>query len=126
MSFIEIAQVSDVPAGSMKVVSAGDKKILIANVDGQFYAINNRCIHMGGDLSKGKLTGKVVTCPRHKAEYDVTSGEVISKPGRKGVLPFIIVSGFKVQPVFIDHVHGIEYEIRLPEIEIGFSGMMPC
>jgi nitrite reductase/ring-hydroxylating ferredoxin subunit len=35
---------------------------------------------MHGDLSKGMLDGNLVTCPKHKAKFDVTSGKVISGP----------------------------------------------
>jgi 3-phenylpropionate/trans-cinnamate dioxygenase ferredoxin subunit len=80
MSFIEVAQVNEVPTGTMKSYSAGGKQILIANIDGKLYAINGVCTHAGGDLSKGKLEGKIVTCPRHGSKFDVTTGKCISGP----------------------------------------------
>jgi 3-phenylpropionate/trans-cinnamate dioxygenase ferredoxin subunit len=80
MSFIEVAQVNEVPTGTMKSYSAGGKQILIANIDGKLYAINDVCTHAGGDLSKGKLEGKIVTCPRHGSKFDVTTGKCISGP----------------------------------------------
>src|SRR3974390_283631 len=80
MSFAEVAQVNDLPAGSMKPYSVGGKQILVCNIDGKFYAIDNTCTHAGGDLSKGKLEGKTITCPRHGAKFDVTSGECVSGP----------------------------------------------
>ena len=64
MSFIEVAQVNDVPKGSMEVYSVSIKQILVSNIDGKCYAIDNSCTHMGGDLSKGKLEGNIITCPR--------------------------------------------------------------
>ena len=80
MSFIEVAKVEEIPAGQMKLFTVGDKNILIVNFEGIYYAINGRCTHMGGDLSKGKLEGKVVTCPRHGSQFDVTTGDCISGP----------------------------------------------
>ncbi len=80
MSFIEVVQVNEVPTGTMKSYSAGGKQILIANIDGKLYAIGNVCTHAGGDLSKGKLEGKIVTCPRHGSKFDVTTGKCISGP----------------------------------------------
>jgi nitrite reductase/ring-hydroxylating ferredoxin subunit len=53
---------------------------LVANVNGTYYAIGNTCTHQGGNLSKGTLQGSIVTCPRHKAQFDVTSGKVVSGP----------------------------------------------
>jgi 3-phenylpropionate/trans-cinnamate dioxygenase ferredoxin component len=80
MSFIEVAQVNEVPTGTMKSYSAGGKQILIANIDGKLHAIDNVCTHSGGELSKGKLEGKIVTCPKHSSKFDVTTGKCVSGP----------------------------------------------
>ena len=80
MSFIEVAQVNEIPTGTMKSYPVGGKQILVANIDGKLYAINGVCTHAGGDLSKGKLEGKIVTCPRHGSKFDVTTGKSISGP----------------------------------------------
>jgi 3-phenylpropionate/trans-cinnamate dioxygenase ferredoxin subunit len=56
------------------------KEILIANVDGKYYAIGNICTHAGGDLSKGILDGNIVTCPKHGSKFDVTTGKAVSGP----------------------------------------------
>ena len=80
MSLYEVAKTSDMPEGTMKAVSIQDKEIIVVNYEGNYYAINRRCTHMGGNLSKGKLEGKIVTCPRHGSRFDVTTGESISGP----------------------------------------------
>jgi nitrite reductase/ring-hydroxylating ferredoxin subunit len=64
----------------MKKVKVGDKEFLVASVNGNYYAIGSKCTHAGGDLSQGSLEGNVVTCPKHKAKFDVTTGKVISGP----------------------------------------------
>ena len=61
----------------MRMFKVGDKECLVANVNGNYYAIGNRCTHANADLSKGSLEGNVVTCPRHKSKFDVTTGKVI-------------------------------------------------
>ena len=58
----------------------GGEEVLVANVGGVFHAIGNRCTHRGGDLSAGRLEGRVVTCPRHGSRFDVTTGEALSGP----------------------------------------------
>jgi 3-phenylpropionate/trans-cinnamate dioxygenase ferredoxin subunit len=78
--FVKLAETSEVPMGKMKMVKVGEKDILIANIDGNCYAIGNKCTHAGGDLSKGSLEGSVVTCPRHGSKFDVTTGKVVSGP----------------------------------------------
>jgi nitrite reductase/ring-hydroxylating ferredoxin subunit len=80
MILVDVAQVNEVPKGSMKSYLVGGSQVLISNIDGIFYAINNTCTHAGGDLSKGKLEGKIVTCPRHSSKFDVTTGKCISGP----------------------------------------------
>jgi 3-phenylpropionate/trans-cinnamate dioxygenase ferredoxin subunit len=80
MSFIQVATTDQVPSGSMRSYTVNDKGILITNYDGKYYAMNLKCTHMGGDLSKGKLEGRVVTCPRHGSKFDITTGECISGP----------------------------------------------
>jgi 3-phenylpropionate/trans-cinnamate dioxygenase ferredoxin subunit len=80
MAFVKVAETSEIPIGTMKMVKPGETEILIVNVDGTFYAIRNRCTHQGGDLSQGKLEGNVVTCPRHGSRFDVTTGKNLSGP----------------------------------------------
>ena len=80
MVLTKVAELEEIALGQMKAVKLGEKNILIANVDGEYYAMGNVCTHRKGDLSKGTLTGKVVTCPNHKATFDVATGKVLSGP----------------------------------------------
>ena len=80
MVVVKVGELSELAPGRMKKVSVGDKEFLIANVNGKYYAIGARCTHAGGDLSQGSLDGSVVTCPKHKAKFDVTTGRVVSGP----------------------------------------------
>ena len=79
-TFVKVAEISEIPSGQMKVVNIEEKEILIANVNGTYYAIGNICTHKEGDLSKGTLHGTTVTCPKHNAKFDVATGKVISYP----------------------------------------------
>jgi nitrite reductase/ring-hydroxylating ferredoxin subunit len=78
--FVEIAKVNDISDGKMKHVEVDGKEVLIANVGGKFYAINDRCGHMNALLSMGNLTGNTVTCPFHGAKFDATTGRKLSEP----------------------------------------------
>lgn len=75
--FIEVAKTKDLSDGMMKLVLADGKDILLARVNGRFYATTGRCPHMGGLLSKGKLQGTVVTCPVHGSRFDLKDGKVV-------------------------------------------------
>ena len=75
--WIEVARTEELADGVMKAVSLGSNEILLARVEGRYYAINNRCPHMGAKLSDGKLEGKIVTCPRHGSQFNVSNGSVV-------------------------------------------------
>jgi nitrite reductase/ring-hydroxylating ferredoxin subunit len=78
--FVDVAKVDEIPAGKTKHVEIDGKEIMIANVNGKFYALDDRCGHMNALLSMGNLTGNIVTCPFHGAKFDVTSGKKLSEP----------------------------------------------
>lgn len=71
--------------GQMKKVVLNGNAILIARAGDTFYAADNKCPHLGGDLSQGKLEGMVVTCPRHKSQFDLSNGNVIKWTDWTGV-----------------------------------------
>ena len=65
-----------------RVVEAGGQRIALFNTAGTYRAISNTCLHQGGFLGEGSLEGEVVTCSRHGYQFDVTSGDCLSHPGR--------------------------------------------
>ena len=77
MSLIEVAKVGEISTGTMKVTLVDGREILIARVDEKYYAADNRCPHMGGKLSQGRLEGAVVTCPLHGSRFDLRDGKVV-------------------------------------------------
>jgi nitrite reductase/ring-hydroxylating ferredoxin subunit len=52
-SYVEAAKVNDIPSGNMKHVEVAGKEILIANIDGRYFAVNDRCGHSSALLSMG-------------------------------------------------------------------------
>jgi len=62
----------------MKMVVADRERLLLVNMAGLFYAISDECGHDWAPLSRGKLEGYVVVCPRHFARYDVRTGQLLS------------------------------------------------
>jgi nitrite reductase (NADH) small subunit len=80
MPFVRAAKLPEVPVGTIHEIQMAGKAVALANVAGKFYAINNTCLHRGGPLGQGSLEGKIVTCPWHGWEYDVTTGKVALNP----------------------------------------------
>ena len=74
--FVRVCRLSEIPVGGMKGVKARGKEILVANIDGQAYAIGDICTHLRGRLHDGCLEGTVVECRNHGAKFDVTDGGI--------------------------------------------------
>jgi nitrite reductase/ring-hydroxylating ferredoxin subunit len=75
--------VADLPPGQCTEVAVGGRAVAVFNVDGTFYAIANGCLHRGGPLGQGMLSGTAVMCPWHAWSWDVTTGENTANPSLK-------------------------------------------
>lgn len=75
--FIEVAEIEELRDGTMKMVMVEGREILLTRVGDKCFATDNRCPHMNGNLSQGKLEGTIVTCPRHGSQFDITNGQVV-------------------------------------------------
>ena len=105
-NLIYLCVVSDIDNGRSKVFSISDendskKEVTVFNIDGNFYAISNVCVHKGGPLDQGFLEKNIVTCPWHGWKYDVRTGKSPHKGGDS-------IDSFEVQCVdnklFLDPV----------------------
>jgi 3-phenylpropionate/trans-cinnamate dioxygenase ferredoxin subunit len=76
-NMIEVGISGELENGTMKEVLVEGREILIARIDNKYYATDNRCPHMNGKLSQGKLEGTIVTCPRHGSQFDLKDGGVV-------------------------------------------------
>ena len=81
MSAMRVATLSDLWAGESLGLVVKGTKVLLVNVDGEVRAYEDRCAHLGGELSKGKLEGRVLTCWAHEWQYDAATGEGIRPRG---------------------------------------------
>jgi 3-phenylpropionate/trans-cinnamate dioxygenase ferredoxin subunit len=75
-----VAYVSDITPGSTRRVEVDGDAVLLCNVDGRLYAIEDVCTHDGGELDQGELEGDRIMCPRHGAYFDVTTGAALTLP----------------------------------------------
>ncbi len=80
--WVACAKISEVPEGTTKGVALDGKRVLVALLDGEFYAIDAVCSHLSGDLAQGTFNGTSVACPLHHAQYDIRTGRVIKNVGR--------------------------------------------
>lgn len=87
--YIKAIAVRDIPPGSMKTVILSGRKLSIANLDGEFFAIDDTCSHAQCSLgTEGFIDGTVVTCGCHGATFDVRSGKVMSLPATTDIATY--------------------------------------
>jgi len=78
--FVPVTTTSALAPGAMTWVVVERERVLIANVEGVFYAVQDACGHRRAPLSKGTLDGYVIECPLHFATFDVRTGKLLSGP----------------------------------------------
>ena len=101
MKKVRVGSVSELPPGSRRVVAVGKLEIGVFNVDGEFHGLPNVCVHQWAPLCFGEVTGtleasaetnwkpewtkegRILVCPWHSAEFDITTGECLSIPGKR-------------------------------------------
>jgi 3-phenylpropionate/trans-cinnamate dioxygenase ferredoxin subunit len=94
--------------GAMKLVRASGKDLLIANIEGNFYAMDNWCTHEQGNLSEGQLKKNVITCPDHESQFDATTGRVLLGPDGESPDTIPAVKSYKIV------VQGTDVMVEIP------------
>ena len=74
--------------GEKATVWADDTPILVVNLDGELYAVEDVCTHDGGELAGGDVYGFEVECPRHGARFDLRTGAALCPPAYEPIAKF--------------------------------------
>ena len=93
-----VAAVADIPPGGRRLVEVAGRAVVVFNLGGEFFALNNRCPHRGDSLCQGRLTGlvqsdqpgeyrysrrgEIIRCPWHGWEFDIRTGRSWCDPQR--------------------------------------------
>jgi 3-phenylpropionate/trans-cinnamate dioxygenase ferredoxin subunit len=78
--FVEVARADEIAPGEKKIVEVDGVLVVVVNLAGEYYAIEDVCTHDGGPLGEGELAGHELICPRHGARFDVRTGEALTLP----------------------------------------------
>ena len=108
MTLVRACSKSDISVGKMKEVNVGGQDLVIANVNGSFYALPRWCTHEEGDLSQGALSNNILTCPEHGAQFDVTTGKPLLGPDGESADSIQPEKSFKVM------VQGEDLMVEIP------------
>src|SRR5438132_3673919 len=88
--FVKVAEKSDLREGFSKVVNVEGRSIALFRVKNEYFALANVCLHRGGPLGEGNISGSVVTCPWHGWKFEVRTGSFT-------VIPTLKVTTYKVK-----------------------------
>jgi nitrite reductase (NADH) small subunit len=77
-----LAQLSDIPADRPLRVSAGDRVFALFQLDGEVFALDDRCPHKAGPLGEGHCENGQVFCPLHGWAFDIKTGACADVPAR--------------------------------------------
>ena len=86
--WITVVRVEGLAPGERLVVGMDDTQIVVFNLDGQYYAIEDVCTHDGGQLTGGTVEGDQINCPRHGARFCLRTGAALSAPAYQPINTF--------------------------------------
>src|SRR4051794_23911253 len=102
-----VATVEEIPPGARKIVEVAGRSIGVFNLEGEFFALRNRCPHQGGPLCSGTQSGLIVAaspgaydysrageilrCPWHGWEFDIRTGQSWCDPARVRVRSYAVI-----------------------------------
>ena len=96
--FYEVAAVDDLPNGERLFIEIDQNYLVLFNIAGHFYAIEDVCSHDDGPLGDGELDGHQIACPRHGARFDVRTGKAMTFPAVEDIAAYPIrVVDLKIQ-----------------------------
>ena len=75
-----VGKISDVPNFGKKVVSISGREILLVNVKGTIYALENECPHQGSPMGGAIVKDGYISCPRHGYRFNLTDGRCTEHP----------------------------------------------
>ena len=83
--FVKAASTDEVAPGQARLVNVKGREIVLFNIEGAFFALENACTHEEGPLAEGEVLGHEVTCPWHGAKFDIRTGEALGPPAYEAV-----------------------------------------
>ncbi|MCC6714755.1 MAG: non-heme iron oxygenase ferredoxin subunit [Gammaproteobacteria bacterium] len=86
--WVDVATTEELPPGARRVVDVDGVQILVVNLDGEFFALEDVCTHDGTPIDEGDIHGDEITCPRHGARFCLRTGEALCAPAYEPIPTF--------------------------------------
>lgn len=97
---VRLGRISELSKFKMKGFHVENQSILLVNLDGKFYAFEDKCPHMGYPLSMGSLDGETLRCGFHYAKFNILDGRPLSPPADKPLKKYNVV--LRYDEVFVE------------------------
>lgn len=86
--WVHVALVAEFPSGERRAVDVEDITVIVFNLNGDYFAIEDVCTHDYSSLDEGELDGDEIICPRHGARFNVRTGEALTAPAYEAIATF--------------------------------------
>jgi 3-phenylpropionate/trans-cinnamate dioxygenase ferredoxin component len=88
LEYLEIAPAGECPSGERLFVTIENTPIVIFNIAGKFFAIEDTCSHDGNPLDDAPIEGDDIVCLRHGAHFDLRSGKALTMPAVEDIAAY--------------------------------------
>lgn len=86
--WVDVAAAEEFPPGARRVVDVDGVQILVVNLDGAYFALEDVCTHDGTPIGEGDVHGDEITCPRHGARFCLRTGRALCAPAYEPIPTF--------------------------------------
>ena len=86
--WVTVAHAAELQPGQWRTVDVDGSQIVVFNIDGSLYAIEDVCTHDGGQLTGGIIEGAEIVCPRHGARFCIKTGAALTAPAYEPTATF--------------------------------------
>lgn len=80
---VHVCNLEELQPGDKLAITTDGENILVANIEGNVYAVSNICTHEYAELVNGFLIDDTITCPLHLSRFKLETGEVLNLPATK-------------------------------------------
>ncbi len=86
--WVSVVRVDDFKVGAHEVIDIDGTQIVVFNLEGKYFAIEDVCTHDGGCLTGGEIEGDQIVCPRHGARFCIRTGAALTAPAYEPTATF--------------------------------------
>jgi len=101
-AFTTVVRVGEIPEGEGRTCTVGDRSVAVFLAGGKYYALDDRCPHMGDSLGLGEVHGETIVCPQHLWVFNLADGSCVDSST-------LHAETFEVR------IHDGEIQVRIPE-----------